>query len=147
MTYFDSGYLAKCYVDELASTEVRVLARERDRIACSEYGRIELHAALHRKLREGSITRAHLDIVFRQLELDERERMWTWLPLTEKVIAGVAVAFRGLPESVYLRAGDAVHLVSARTYAFTEIWSGDLHLIAAAPHFGLAGRSVGAATG
>jgi hypothetical protein len=71
MTYFDSGYLAKCYVEERGSTEVRTLARERDRIACSEYGRLELHAALHRKLREGHLTRAELEAVFRQLE---RER-------------------------------------------------------------------------
>ncbi len=147
MTYFDSGYLAKCYVEERGSAEVRALARERDRIACSEYGRLELHAALHRKLREGFLTRAELEAVFRQLELDERERLWTWLPLTDRVMADVASAFRELPESVFLRTGDAVHLVSARASAFTEIWSGDLRLVAAAPHFALVGRSVSVGSG
>jgi predicted nucleic acid-binding protein len=142
MTYFDTGYLAKCCIDEEHSEEVRALARQSERIACSEYGRMELHAALHRKLREGAITRGQLDTVFRQIDLDERERVWTWLPLTERIMAAVATAFRGLPESALLRTGDAVHLVTASTHAFDEVWSGDTRLLASAPHLGLIGRSV-----
>ena len=144
MTYFDSGYLAKCYLDEDASAEVRSLARDRGQIACSEYGRMELHAALHRKLREGWITRAQLTVLFRQLDLDEEDKLWTWLPLTERVMPEVAFAFRGLPDSVFLRTGDAVHLVTARANALSEIWSGDLRLLSAAPYFGLVGHSIDA---
>ena len=144
MTYFDSGYLAKCYLDEEASAEVRSLARDRGHIACSQYGRMELHAALHRTLREGLITRAHLAVLFRQLDLDEEDKLWTWLPLTERVMSEVALAFRGLPDSVFLRTGDAVHLVTARANVLSEIWSGDLRLLSAAPYFGLVGRSVNA---
>jgi hypothetical protein len=136
--------LAKCYLDEDGSAEVRALARNRDHIACSEYGRMELHAVLHRNLREGWIPRTQLDVLFRQLDLDEKERLWTWLPLTERVMAEVASAFRVLPESVFLRTGDAIHLATARMNAFTEIWSGDLRLLSAAPHFGLVGRRVDA---
>lgn len=47
MTYFDPGYIAKCYVAEAQSREVRALAEARDRIACSEFGRTELRSALH----------------------------------------------------------------------------------------------------
>lgn len=47
-----------------------------------------------------------------------------------------------LPATAYLRAADAVHLVSALEAGFTEIWSNDRHLLAAAAYFGLQGRSV-----
>ena len=142
MTYFDSGYLVKCYVPEPGSAEVRALAVRLEHIACSEFGRMELHAALHRKLREGAVSRSDLDVVFRQIDLDERGRLWAWLPLTERIMADVAAAFRVLPESVFLKTGDAVHLATAKAYSFTELWSGDARLIAAAAHLGIAGRSV-----
>lgn len=142
MTYFDPGSIAKCYVAEAQSREVRALAEARDRIACSEFGRVELHSALHRKLREGVVTQEQFAIVLRQLDLDERAGLWTWLPVTPKVMSDVASCYRSLPASVWLRTGDAVHLVSARMHALEEIWSGDLRLIAAAAHFGLTGRSV-----
>jgi uncharacterized protein len=143
MTYFDAGYIVKCYVNEAGSDEVRRLAGERDRIACSEFGRMELHSALHRKLREESLSREQLDVILRQLDLDESERLWTWLPLSERLMSDVASLYRALPPGVWLRTGDAIHLVSARMHSFDEIWSGDARLVAAAPHLGLAGRSAG----
>jgi predicted nucleic acid-binding protein len=41
-----------------------------------------------------------------------------------------------------LRAGDAIHIVSAVEAGFNEIWTNDRHLLAAAAHFGLKGRCV-----
>jgi hypothetical protein len=38
--------------------------------------------------------------------------------------------------------GDAIHLVTALEASFPEIWSNDRHLLGAAEHFGLRGRSV-----
>ncbi len=142
MTYFDTGYLAKCYVEESGSEEVRALAAERERIACSIYGRMELHAALHRKLREEILSREQLEIVLRQLDLDEEQGLWTWIPLTDAIISAVAASYRQLPASVFVRTGDMIHLATARSQAMTEIFSGDIHMLAAAPHFGLAGRNV-----
>jgi len=43
-------------------------------------------------------------------------------------------------EAVSLR--DAIHLVTAADTGFTEIWTNDRHMLTAAPHFGLVGRSV-----
>jgi predicted nucleic acid-binding protein len=65
-------------------------ARQHDRTACSAYGKLELHAALHRKL----------------------------------------------------RTADAVHLVTAKSHAFDELYSNDIHLLAAAPHFSLEGKNI-----
>ncbi len=142
MTYFDTDYLAKCYIDESGSVEVRVLARQRERIACSVFGRMELHAVFHRKLREQSLTAAQLETILKQFELDEQQGLWTWLPLTDAIAAVVASTFRSLPASVYLRTGDAIHLASARNASLSEIFSGDIRVMAAAPHFGLMGRNV-----
>jgi len=147
VTYFDTGYLAKCYVDEPGSAEVRALAEERERIACSIYGRMELHAALHRKVRERNLTRRQLEVVLRQLELDEEQGLWAWIPLTEAIIASVAAAFRTLPSSVFVRTGDAIHLVTARGQSLSELFSGDAHMLSAAPHFALVGRNVIPAAG
>jgi hypothetical protein len=37
---------------------------------------------------------------------------------------------------------DALHLVTAADSGFVEVWTNDRHMLAAAPHFGLVGRSV-----
>jgi len=47
-----------------------------------------------------------------------------------------------LPRSLYLRAGDAVHLAAAQSAGFSEIWSNDRRVLEAAPAFGLTGKSV-----
>ena len=54
----------------------------------------------------------------------------------------VEVPTRTLPESTSLRAGDAIHIVTAVEAGFNEIWTNDRHLLAAAGHLGLKGRSI-----
>lgn len=142
MIYFDTAYILKCYVKEHGWKEVREFARGHDRIVCSVYGRLELHAALHRKLREGELTTMHLDIVLRQLSVDESTRLWEWIPLSAPVMTAVAETFSSLSRDVFLRTGDAVHLLSARAFGCDAVYSNDRNLLAAAPHVGMTGRDV-----
>ena len=142
MIYFDTAYLLKCYVKEDGWEKVREFASEHERIVCSVHGRLELHAALHRKLREGELTEGQLDIVLRQLSVDESVRLWEWMPLTSVIMAAVADTFASLPRRVILRTGDAVHLLSARERGCKAIYSDDRHLLAAAPYVGIEGRDV-----
>ena len=142
MSYFDTAYLLKCYVKEDGWEAVRAFASRRQRIACSIHGRMELLAALHRKLREGELTRSELSVVLRQLDVDESEKLWEWIPLSPAIIEAVVDTFRDLPREVFLRTGDAVHLLSARAHGLTEIYSNDRHLLRAAPHLGLTGRDL-----
>lgn len=142
ISYFDTAYILKCYVKEYGWREVRALARSHDRIACSVYGRLELHAALHRKLREGELTDLQLNITLRQLSVDESMRLWEWLPLSPAIINAVTDMFTSLPPHVFLRTGDAVHLLSARINGFAEIYSNDTRLLAAASHIDMAGHDV-----
>ena len=122
--------------------KVRALACEHDRIACSIYGRLELHAALHRKLREGELTEQQSGIVRRQLSIDESVRIWQWIPLSATTMDAVVDTFADLSEHVYLRSCDAVHLMSAREFGCTAVYSNDRHLIVAAPHVGMTARDV-----
>lgn len=142
MAYFDTAYLLKCYLKEQGWRRVRALAAERGRVACSVYGRLELHAALHRKLREGELTSEQHQAVLRQLSLDEASGVWHWIPLSAAVMTAVVDLFRHLPSDVFLRAGDAVHLISAREHGFQEIFSSDRRLLAAASHVGVTGLDV-----
>lgn len=142
MAYFDTAYILKCYVKEHGWEKVRTFAQHRERIVCSIYGRLELHAALHRKLRESELTERQLDIILRQLSVDESMRLWEWLPLSTVVINAVSNTFTSLSPNVFLRTGDAIHLLSAKVYGFTEVYSNDKRLLAAASHVGVRGRDV-----
>ena len=142
MIYFDTAYLLKCYVKEAGWEEVRGLARQHERVACSIYGKMEVHAALHRKLREGELLPEQLKTIFQQLDLDENQRLWIWLPLTESIIAELINSIRSIPGQVFLRTAIALHLVTAQHNRFREIYSNDTHLLAAAGHFGLMGKNV-----
>jgi predicted nucleic acid-binding protein len=73
---------------------------------------------------------------------DIQSGVWSLLSISEGFLFRVESLIRTLPRSVYLRAGDAVHLVAAQSAGFTEIWSNDRRVLAAAPAFGLTGKSV-----
>lgn len=132
MIYFDTAYLVKCYVDEDGSDAVRELARRSGRIACSEYGRLELHGAFHRLLREEVLDKDYFRTVLEQFDIDHADGIWHWHPLNRALFAEVTSLFRTLPEHVNLRTGDAVHLCSARLHGADRIYSNDGHLLRAA---------------
>lgn len=140
--YFDTAYVAKCYVNEHDGARVRELARSASSLSTSAWCRAELACVLHRHLREGSITPHQVRTLAGMFQDDIAAGVWELIPLSEGLLSSVADRLSRLPRSVYVRGGDAVHLVSALTAGFTEIWSNDRQLLAAAPHFGLVGRSV-----
>ena len=142
MIYFDTAYVAKCYLNEHGSPEVRELAIEYGRVACCEYGRIELAATFHRNLRQKSITPAEFRLLWKQFDLDEENRIWSWLPVHHELLAAVTNRFRKLASSVYLRSADALHLTCAVQHGFKKIHSNDVHLLAAAKAFGIKGVNV-----
>ena len=142
MTYFDSAYIVKCYVKEEGWQQVREFARAQERIACSVCGRLELHAALHRKTRQDALTERQLKVVLRQFRSDEEARLWTWLPLTSAIMTEVAATFAELSRDVLLRTGDALHLLTARHNGLQKVFSNDQRLLDAASAVGMQGRNV-----
>jgi len=140
--YFDTAYLAKCYVSEVGSEAVRALAAEHDRIACCELGSVELASVFHRKLREGEIDRAVFEVLFRQFQQDNADGLWKWLPFNSDLLQQVTTVLRTLPADCFLRSADAIHLTCASRNGFSDIYSSDRHLLAAAKHFDIAGRNI-----
>lgn len=55
MIYCDTAYIAKCYLNEQGSDEVRSLVRDAGRVACCGFGLLELPATTQRNLLEGKI--------------------------------------------------------------------------------------------
>ena len=141
MIYLDSSYLVRLYFEDRGFEAVRELAAT-DTLACGQHGRAEIIAALHRKMRERSVTRS-LYLVARQQFLDEiRAGAFTWLPLSEAIFERIEFVFASLPATTFLRAADAMHLSAAAENRFREIYSNDANLLAAASHFGLRGVDV-----
>ena len=140
--YFDTAYLGKCYWNEPGGRLVRELAQQADGLYSSAICIAEMACLAHRKLREGQITPADA-VIRRDLFLDDvNAGVITAVPVTDRLLRRVEATSRALPPSCYLRTFDALHLVTAADSGFVEVWTNDRHMLAAAPHFGLAGRSV-----
>jgi predicted nucleic acid-binding protein len=139
--YFDTSYLVKCYLLEHGSSDVRQLLTSPG-IGCSALGRLELVAAFHRKLREGKIDQTEFSVLHEQLEFDDSQGLWTWLPLTSRLLDDATARFLTLPANCFVRSADALHLVCALESGCTSIYSNDKHLLNAAVHFGIRAQNV-----
>ena len=147
MIYFDTAYILKCYINEDGSEEVRSFASQHDRIACCEFGKMELSAAFHRALREGFIDTPYFETIFAQFQQDEQDGVWTWLPLNREIMESVVSSFMSLPATVYLRTGDAIHLNCAAANNIVILYTNDTHMLKAADRFGINASDVIAAGG
>ncbi|MGH9258253.1 MAG: type II toxin-antitoxin system VapC family toxin [Vicinamibacterales bacterium] len=141
MLYFDSAYIAKFYLSEPDSGRVRTLAEREGKVCCSTIGRVETAQVFHRKLREGKVTKAACGALFDQFGTDCESGLWTWLPLTEDLVAAAVHRFRELSPKVLLRSADAIHLVSARAHGLATIYTNDVRVLAAASGFGIRGQT------
>ncbi|MBV8207987.1 MAG: type II toxin-antitoxin system VapC family toxin [Acidobacteria bacterium] len=141
MIYFDTSYLVRLYYDDPGAAAVRELAAT-DHLACSVHGQAEMLAAFHRKLREGAIRAPAYAALLDQLKAHIRAGAFQWLAHNDETMALIRSVYRKLPPKVFLRGADAIHLGSAAQAGFRAIYSNDLHLLAAARHFGLQGRNV-----
>jgi len=139
----DAAYIVRLYLPDPGFEAVRRMVASAPQIpSCLVHGRAEVCAAMHRWFREGRLDAAEFAAVFDQFEADCRTGKFNWLPVTESVIARVSAAFQSLPSNQFLRAADALHLACASENRFTEIYSNDVRLLAAAPHFGIKGVNV-----
>jgi predicted nucleic acid-binding protein len=140
--YFDSTYIIKCYLSEPGSAQVLALAQSHPGRACALHGRIEFWSGVKRHVREGNLSLDQAEAVWRQFVLDEVAGLWLFLPITRALIETSCNRIAALPAGILCRAADAIHLTCAKEESFTEIYSNDRHLLAAAPYFGLAAKNV-----
>jgi predicted nucleic acid-binding protein len=137
MIFCDTSTLAKFYVFEPESAAVRRRLEAEDEVCLSELARLELMAVFHRRLREGKWTRTNFVSAIRQFSADDIGGFWTWLPLDSAIVESAATTYITLPEAVFLRSADCLHLVTALHHNFAEIHTHDKHQIDAAALLGL----------
>ncbi|MSV29782.1 MAG: PIN domain-containing protein [Bryobacterales bacterium] len=140
--YFDTSYIAKFYFNEPESPRVRELVRKADAIHTSLWAFAEFHAVIHRRLREGvSSPRDARDLALRFSDHIE-DGLWSLIPVTEALLRRTSALTVSAPRDLFVRTADAVHLATAQEIGERDVWTNDRHMLAAAPYFGLAGRSV-----
>jgi predicted nucleic acid-binding protein len=139
--YLDAAYLAKYYLNEPDSPRVRKVIHGADSLISSAWSIAEVSCVFHRYLRQGDLSARQFQSLSREFLTHVDGELWTFVPVTAGLIRRVTSLVATLPHDVFLRAGDAVHLVSALEAGETEVWTNDRHMLAAAPRFGLVGRS------
>jgi predicted nucleic acid-binding protein len=140
--YLDSAYIAKFYINERDSNAVRALIRRADSLMTSAWALGEVICVFERHLRDGALSTAQCRELIRVFMKHADAGVWTLIPVSSVLLKRMMSLVIAAPAAVYLRAGDAVHLTAAQDIGESEIWTNDRHLLAAAPHFGLVGRSV-----
>lgn len=140
--YLDSAYIAKFYVNEPDAAKVRECIRHAAHVCSSSWAFLEVTCVFNRHVREGSLTAAQGRELSDVFSLHVERDLWNLVPITERLIRRTVAMARGLPSNVPLRAGDAIHLATALDVGEKEIWTNDRHLLAAAAHFSISGRSV-----
>jgi len=142
MIYLDSSYIVKCYLREVGTPEVMTLVQRSAGCSSAMHAPAEVWSGIHRRIRDKSISFSAARDVWRQFERDELSGVWHWLSITQNVVKRTCETFEKLAPNVSLRSPDALHLACAAENRFSDVYSGDRILLAAAPHFGLNGISV-----
>ncbi len=137
MILCDTSTIAKFYVFELESAAVRDRLDAEDTVCISELVRVELMGVFHRRLREGKWNRDEFLNAAGQFAADDMRGYWSWLPLDSTIVEAAAKIFTTLPTSVFLRASDCIHLVTAIHHDFAAIFTHDKHQTASAVTLGL----------
>ena len=99
----------------------------------------EISAAFHRKSREGAVDQDVFKALRGQFQHDLSSGIWRLIAPTEALLEEVRALFSRLDKSVFLRALDGLHLVTAKAEGFQRIYSNDRHLLSASGSVGLEG--------
>lgn len=137
--YFDSALIAKFYLNEPGRDAVRHVARQAGVVVTSGIAVAEVAAAFHRKLREGAVRRPVFEALQGQFAFDIEQGLWKLVGPTEALLLEVQDLFASFSPGVFLRALDAMHLVTARSERFARLYTNDRHLLAASPQLGIDG--------
>jgi len=133
----DTSTIAKFYVFEAESAAVRNRLDAEDAVCVSELVRVELMGVFHRRLRDGKWSREDFLNAAGQFAADDIRGYWSWMPLDTTIVEAAANTFTTLPTTVFLRASDCIHLVTAIHHNFAAIFTHDKHQTVAAASLGL----------
>jgi predicted nucleic acid-binding protein len=137
LIFCDTSALAKYYVPEAESAALSSRLDSEDAVVVSELARVELMSVFHRRMRERKWTRERFQVAAGQFSRDDALKYWSWLPVSSHIVGAASQLYLSLPESVFLRASDCLHLVTALHEGFEEICTFDRHQQAAVHALGL----------
>jgi predicted nucleic acid-binding protein len=140
--YLDTSYIAKFYFNEPESRRVRELVRTAGTIHSSLWALAEFHAVIHRRLREGVLSPVDAHELSSRFYEHVQEGLWELIPVHEALLRRTSSLVISAPPELFLRTGDAVHLMTAHEAGEREVWTNDRHMLASASYFGLKGRSL-----
>jgi predicted nucleic acid-binding protein len=140
--YFDTAYVAKCYLNEPDSVRVRAVLRTAGGGHSSSLCLAEFAATLLRHARDGSLTGRQILKLKADFGADVESGVWSIVPVSDAFMERVATRIVHVSPTTFVRAGDAIHLQAAVESGFADVWTNDRHMLAAAPAFGLQGKSV-----
>ena len=142
MIYFDTSYIAKCYLNEPHAAKVRQLAMQSYGLACSFLGRVEFWSVLNRYIRENQVTLQQALHIRNLFCRDESNRVWTWYPVTNDIMSRTCWYLEHLPKPLTIHSADAIHLVSAKENGFEDIFTNYTRILNCASFFGLQGKNI-----
>ena len=135
VVYFDTGALAKWYLNESFSGDVERYLTERGPVAISDLTVVEMRSLLARRRREKQID-PKLEIrVFATFEDDIRRGFLIRHPIPSSTAAGAVNLISTVPD-VPLRTLDAMHLVMAREIDASTLATADRIMAAGAHEMG-----------
>jgi predicted nucleic acid-binding protein len=132
ITYFDTSSLLKFIIKEIGSKENLNIWNFSDEKVCSQLTRTEMHSALMRKVREGSISASAM-----RARLNAMDKLFAdvvLVDITSEVIDASCELVKELP----LKSADAIHLATALMVRADLFSSSDKKLCAAASESGIA---------
>jgi hypothetical protein len=132
ITYFDTSSLLKFIIKEIGSEENLNIWNLSDEKVCSQLTRTEMHSALMRKVREGSISASAM-----RARLNAMDKLFAdvvLVDITSEVIDASCELVKELP----LKSADAIHLATALMVRADLFSSSDKRLCAAASESGIA---------
>ena len=132
ITYFDSSSLVKFVITEIGSEENLNIWNLSDEKVCSQLTRTEMHSALMRKVREGSISASAM-----RTRLDAMDKLFADVVLVD-ITSDVIDASCELVKELPLKSADAIHLATALMVRADLFSSSDKKLCAAASESGIA---------
>ena len=132
ITYFDTSSLLKFIIKEIGSEENLNIWNFSDEKVCSQLTRTEMHSALMRKVREGSISASAM-----RTRLDAMDKLFADVVLVD-ITSDVIDASCELVKEFPLKSADAIHLATALMVRADLFSSSDKKLCAAASESGIA---------
>jgi len=119
--YFDTCYIAKFYLNEQGSAQVRELVRKAEVITSSIWASAEFHAVLHRHIRRGSLTPKHARDLASRFSGHKDDGLWNLAPITEALLRRTSLLMISAPDDLFIRTVDAVHLATAQEIGEREV--------------------------